>query len=220
PGTGHESETGTGAGQGYTVNVPLPAGCGDGDYAASFADVLLPIADAYRPELVLVSAGFDAHRDDALAGMQVSEEGFAALCGAVKQIAEGQGLRCLPRGSLAHALQPGAQPRERREVEPTIREEREVRRVCDVREREFAFEPIPVGERQIENGQITLQFLSRRLGAPFVDGGTPEFLHLRIDRAKDRNARRTDVCSLEEEPALDLCSRFDRAREQARIGEL
>ena len=88
PGTGHESETGTGAGEGYTVNVPLPAGCGDGDYAASFADVLLPIADAYRPELVLVSAGFDAHRDDPLAGMQVSEEGFAALCGAVKQIAD------------------------------------------------------------------------------------------------------------------------------------
>ena len=88
PGTGHESETGGGAGEGFTVNVPLPAGCGDGDYAAAFADVLQPIADAYRPELVLVSAGFDAHRDDPLAGMQVSEEGFAALCGAVKQIAD------------------------------------------------------------------------------------------------------------------------------------
>jgi acetoin utilization deacetylase AcuC-like enzyme len=88
PGTGHESETGNGAGEGFTVNVPLPAGCDDGDYAAAFADVLLPIADAYRPELVLVSAGFDAHRDDPLAGMEVTEEGFTALCGAVKQIAD------------------------------------------------------------------------------------------------------------------------------------
>src|SRR5919204_6463174 len=88
PGTGHESETGHGAGEGFTVNLPLPAGCGDGDYAACFADVLLPIADAYRPELVLVSAGFDAHRDDPLAGMAVTEEGFAALCGAVKQVAD------------------------------------------------------------------------------------------------------------------------------------
>jgi len=88
PGTGHESETGQGAGEGFTVNLPLPAGCGDGDYATCFADVLLPIADAYRPELVLVSAGFDAHRDDPLAGMAVTEEGFAALCGAVKEIAD------------------------------------------------------------------------------------------------------------------------------------
>jgi len=88
PGTGHESETGKGAGEGFTVNVPLPAGSGDGDYAASFADVLLPIADAYRPELILISAGFDAHRDDPLAGMQVTEDGFAALCGAVKQISD------------------------------------------------------------------------------------------------------------------------------------
>ncbi|HWE23582.1 MAG TPA: histone deacetylase [Myxococcales bacterium] len=88
PGTGHELETGTGAGEGFTVNVPLPAGCGDADYSAAFADLLLPIGDAYRPELVLVSAGFDAHRDDPLAGMEVSEDGFAALCGAVKQIAD------------------------------------------------------------------------------------------------------------------------------------
>jgi acetoin utilization deacetylase AcuC-like enzyme len=88
PGTGHESETGKAAGEGFTVNVPLPAGCGDGDYAASFADVVLPIADEYQPELVLVSAGFDAHRADPLAGMEVSDEGFAALCGAVKQIAD------------------------------------------------------------------------------------------------------------------------------------
>jgi acetoin utilization deacetylase AcuC-like enzyme len=88
PGTGHESEIGRGEGEGFTVNAPLPAGCGDHDYAAVFADVLLPIARAYRPELVLVSAGFDAHRADPLADMALSEDGFAALCGAVKEIAE------------------------------------------------------------------------------------------------------------------------------------
>jgi acetoin utilization deacetylase AcuC-like enzyme len=88
PGTGSETETGRGEGEGYTVNVPLAGGCGDGDYAAVFAEALLPIADAYRPELVLISAGFDAHRSDPLAGMTVSDEGFAALCGAVKQIAD------------------------------------------------------------------------------------------------------------------------------------
>jgi acetoin utilization deacetylase AcuC-like enzyme len=88
PGTGHESETGTGEGKGFTVNAPLPAGCGDRDYAAVFADLFLPIAHAYRPELVLVSAGFDAHRADPLAEMMLSEEGFAALCGAVKEIAD------------------------------------------------------------------------------------------------------------------------------------
>jgi acetoin utilization deacetylase AcuC-like enzyme len=88
PGTGHERETGAAQGAGFTVNAPLPAGCGDGDYAAVFADAILPIAHAYRPELVLVSAGFDAHRADPLGGMSVSDEGFAALCGAVKEVAD------------------------------------------------------------------------------------------------------------------------------------
>src|SRR6202171_3514172 len=88
PGTGHESETGAAQGAGFTVNAPLPAGCGDGDYAAVFAEALLPIASAYQPELVLVSAGFDAHRADPLGGMSVTDEGFAALCGAVKAVAD------------------------------------------------------------------------------------------------------------------------------------
>jgi acetoin utilization deacetylase AcuC-like enzyme len=88
PGTGHESEVGEGEGAGYTVNVPLPSGCGDRDYAAVFRDLLLPLAETYRPELVLVSAGFDAHRDDPLGGMGLTADGFAALCGVVKDIAD------------------------------------------------------------------------------------------------------------------------------------
>ncbi len=88
PGTGDATETGHGEGEGFTVNAPLAAGCDDGDYATVFADALLPIADAYAPQLVLVSAGFDAHKHDPLAGMSVSTEGFAAICGAVKAIAD------------------------------------------------------------------------------------------------------------------------------------
>jgi acetoin utilization deacetylase AcuC-like enzyme len=88
PGTGGLHEQGTGAGLGYTVNVPLPAGMGDGDYAAMFREVLVPVAAAFEPDLVLVSAGFDAHRDDPLGDMLVSAEGFAGLCGVVREVAE------------------------------------------------------------------------------------------------------------------------------------
>jgi acetoin utilization deacetylase AcuC-like enzyme len=88
PGTGAASEVGSGAGAGFTVNVPLPAGSTNDDYAAVFAEALLPIAGAYKPELVLVSAGFDAHAADPLASMQLDDDGFAMLCGAVKAVAD------------------------------------------------------------------------------------------------------------------------------------
>ena len=87
PGTGWLEEIGTGDGLGYTVNVPLPAFLGDPELGTAFREILVPVADGFRPDLVLVSAGFDAHRDDPLGGMQVSEEGFAALCGVVQDIA-------------------------------------------------------------------------------------------------------------------------------------
>jgi acetoin utilization deacetylase AcuC-like enzyme len=87
PGTGAVDETGTGAGTGHTVNVPLTGPCGDAEYAAILAALLDPIADAYRPDLVLVSAGFDAHADDPLGGMHVTTEGFGALCARVRAIA-------------------------------------------------------------------------------------------------------------------------------------
>ncbi|MBC8073982.1 MAG: histone deacetylase [Deltaproteobacteria bacterium] len=87
PGTGAAQIVGNGQGLGFTVNLPMQAGAGDGDYAMAFEQVLVPIAEAYAPDLVLVSAGFDAHRDDPLGGMEVSEEGFAVLCGIVQGIA-------------------------------------------------------------------------------------------------------------------------------------
>ena len=88
PGTGGAPETGRGEGDGFTVNVPLPRGSGDAEYAAVYDELLVPIAEAYRPDLVLVSAGFDPHRDDPLADMAVSGEGFAHLCGVVRGIAD------------------------------------------------------------------------------------------------------------------------------------
>ncbi len=88
PGTGEVHEQGVGAGLGFTVNAPLPAGLGDGDYAAVFARLLRPIAASFRPDLVLVSAGFDAHREDPLGEMQVTAEGFAGLCAVAREIAE------------------------------------------------------------------------------------------------------------------------------------
>ncbi len=88
PGTGAAHEVGTGEGRGFTVNAPMFAGMTDGDFAAIFREILVPVAHAYKPQLVLVSAGFDAHIDDPLGDQRVTEEGFAHLCGVAQQIAK------------------------------------------------------------------------------------------------------------------------------------
>ena len=88
PGTGASHETGERAGAGYTVNVPFPAGRNDADLGAAFHELFLPVAQAFRPHLVIVSAGFDAHEDDPLGGMLCTERGFAAMCSAMKSLAE------------------------------------------------------------------------------------------------------------------------------------
>ncbi|MDP1918295.1 MAG: histone deacetylase [Myxococcales bacterium] len=87
PGSGAPDEVGEGEGRGFTVNVALPGGQNDADYGAVFHDVFLPIAQAYRPDLVLVSAGFDPHRADPIGGMNVTERGFAAMASAMTQLA-------------------------------------------------------------------------------------------------------------------------------------
>jgi acetoin utilization deacetylase AcuC-like enzyme len=79
PGTGAADETGIGKGEGYTINVPLPAGQRDETYLRLFDERLLPAARRYRPELILISAGYDAHAHDPLGGMRLTESGFAAL---------------------------------------------------------------------------------------------------------------------------------------------
>lgn len=119
PGTGALTDTGAGRGQGYTINIPLAAGHGDASYAALFEQVIQPAAARFQPELILVSAGFDAHWSDPLAGMRLSLTGYARLCQGLRQLAEqfcsgriifalegGYNLEALSHGvrNIAHAL--------------------------------------------------------------------------------------------------------------------
>jgi acetoin utilization deacetylase AcuC-like enzyme len=79
PGTGAANETGRGAGKGFTINLPLPAGSGDAEFNKVYKDTVVPALQKFRPELVLVSAGFDAHERDPLAGMRLTTDGYGAL---------------------------------------------------------------------------------------------------------------------------------------------
>jgi acetoin utilization deacetylase AcuC-like enzyme len=87
PGTGAASETGEGPGRGTTLNVPRPAGSGDAEIIRAFREQLLPAAEAFQPEFIFISAGFDAHHRDPLAQLQVTEEGYATLTRMVMDIA-------------------------------------------------------------------------------------------------------------------------------------
>ncbi|HMY15116.1 MAG TPA: histone deacetylase [Polyangium sp.] len=87
PGTGSVLETGGDEAPGHSVNVPLSAGAGDAVYTEAFRRIVTPILDEFAPELVLVSAGFDAHRRDPLAEMCVTDEGYAIMATAVTQVA-------------------------------------------------------------------------------------------------------------------------------------
>jgi acetoin utilization deacetylase AcuC-like enzyme len=88
PGTGAVREAGRGAGQGATVNIPLPGGCGDAEYVAAFQRVLVPVVRRFRPEIVLVSCGFDAHAEDPLAEMEVTGAGYDAMTRIVRALAD------------------------------------------------------------------------------------------------------------------------------------
>lgn len=79
PGSGGAKEVGSGAGEGFTINIPLPAGCADAEYAQVFDDIVVPAAETFAPQWILVSAGFDPHRRDPLGGMEVSEAGFTFM---------------------------------------------------------------------------------------------------------------------------------------------
>ncbi len=87
PGTGALDEQGRDAGRGATLNLPLPAGCGDAEYLATFRAVVVPALLEFRPQMLLVSAGFDAHARDPLASMQVSTAGFGALAARLREVA-------------------------------------------------------------------------------------------------------------------------------------
>jgi acetoin utilization deacetylase AcuC-like enzyme len=84
PGTGSRAEAGEGAGMGFTLNAPMEAGCGDDDYQRVFEKILAPRVASFAPEFILISAGFDAHQADPLAGMNLTEQGYERLTDLVR----------------------------------------------------------------------------------------------------------------------------------------
>jgi len=88
PGTGHAEETGVRHGFGYTLNVPLTSGAGDAVYLQVFDEIVAPKLASFRPELILLSAGFDAHERDPLASMAVTTRGFAEMAARVREYAD------------------------------------------------------------------------------------------------------------------------------------
>jgi acetoin utilization deacetylase AcuC-like enzyme len=87
PGTGAATERGKGEGEGFTINIPLSAGTGEAGYVAAFREEVLPALKDFDPGLLLISAGFDAHRDDPLGGMELTEASFGTLTALVRDIA-------------------------------------------------------------------------------------------------------------------------------------
>jgi acetoin utilization deacetylase AcuC-like enzyme len=79
PGTGSRSERGSGKGLDFTLNIPMRSGSGEKEYLEAFTMEILPALDRYRPDLILISAGFDAHKDDPLANINLTEESFATF---------------------------------------------------------------------------------------------------------------------------------------------
>ncbi|MEJ2230395.1 MAG: histone deacetylase [Nitrospirales bacterium] len=108
PGTGRATETGEGKGKGLTINVPLSGGQGDEEYREIFQKILIPAAEAFQPECIFISAGFDAHRDDPLASMALTEQGYADMTTIVltmaKKFAGGRIVSCLEGGYHLKAL--------------------------------------------------------------------------------------------------------------------
>ena len=88
PGSGSLVEVGEGRGAGFTVNIPLPGGQGDGDFLEIYQVLLKPLALEFKPQLILVSAGYDIYFDDPLGGMEVTPEGFAALTAFIMDLAQ------------------------------------------------------------------------------------------------------------------------------------
>lgn len=102
PGTGDFGEAGVGKGLGTTLNIPMPAGCGDREYIGVMQRLFVPAALAFKPDLFLVSCGFDAHADDPLASMELSAHGFQVMAALVRGLADE-----LCEGRLAYVLEGG-----------------------------------------------------------------------------------------------------------------
>jgi acetoin utilization deacetylase AcuC-like enzyme len=105
PGSGSLGDVGSGAGEGYTINLPVPAGSEEDLWLSLIEQIVLPAARAFEPELVLVSAGFDAHREDPLAGCRLETASFAEMGRHVRDLAAGLGV------PLGVVLEGGYRPR-------------------------------------------------------------------------------------------------------------
>jgi acetoin utilization deacetylase AcuC-like enzyme len=102
PGSGSAGEIGNGAGEGYTINIPVPASYGDIEYAKIFQDLIIPVLEKYKPQLILSSAGFDIYKDDPLGGMQISKEGIKMIGSFLRKAAD---KTC--KGKLVYFLEGG-----------------------------------------------------------------------------------------------------------------
>ena len=100
PGTGAAEETGAGDGEGFTVNVPMDAGATDADYEIVHREIVLPVLEEFRPELVLISGGFDAHERDPLASMRMTAPGYARTVRRLKVVGA-------PHGAIALVTEGG-----------------------------------------------------------------------------------------------------------------
>lgn len=149
PGTGYLNQVGVKEGTGFTVNVPLPAGCGDVEYRLFFEQLITPILDQYKPELLIVSAGQDAYRRDPLAGMSLTHQGYFDMACSLADVSErcsnGRILLCLEggyhlegqAGSVLQVLNAlgnwGLPPTEQSpELEPTITVQKRLQEVLSV----------------------------------------------------------------------------------------
>jgi acetoin utilization deacetylase AcuC-like enzyme len=117
PGTGYASEVGTGAGRGFTLNLPFPPGSDDDDYLRVMRDRVVPKLHDFRPDFLLISAGFDAHAEDPLAQIELSEEAFEKMTRMLVEVADehcggrivsalegGYNLRALGRSVVRHLI--------------------------------------------------------------------------------------------------------------------
>ena len=111
PGTGSIKEIGRGKGEGFNINLPLPVGLKDADYTIIFAEIIAPVLIEYKPDLLLVSAGFDIYSGDPLGGMQITSEGFENMGYILKDCAaktcNGRIIYSLEGGYSAQGLQEG-----------------------------------------------------------------------------------------------------------------
>ena len=88
PGTGSKDDIGKGKGKGFNLNIPMPAGSGDREYLKAFNEIIIDTVDDFKPEFILISAGFDGHRDDPLSSLTLTENGYYEITKIIKEFAK------------------------------------------------------------------------------------------------------------------------------------